>query len=118
MLGLPNFKKTPEGIPIARPVSAPFNAPQVRATEPKAEPATTPAQAFAEAPRRIKRLRFLAMEGASGNAQIENEKINGLWARAFCKLYDSRPGIRHELETLPMHTVFTKVNKLLDKGLI
>lgn len=118
MFQLPSFGKSSkkaeplqsDPVYVARPIAR-VPTPERAIAEPM-----SPSQAFAASPRRIKRLRVLALEGASGRAQIENTKnVCGLWARAFCKLYDSRPELRRTLETLPFNEVFTKVNNLIDK---
>lgn len=94
-------------------------APVRPSVSPKPYQATgTDDRAFGQLPRRIRRLKALALEGGYSNgAQIEGLKVSSLWAVAFVRLYDkSNLGQKQILELKSISQVFNFVNDCIDKG--
>jgi hypothetical protein len=70
-------------------------------------------------PKRIQRLRALAVLGAHGNRNIEKCRINGMWAQLIIAMYDDAPPEqRLNIETKPIDIVLRVAQSLLAKGAV
>jgi len=76
-------------------------------------------ETFALEPKRIKRMRVLATEGAHGLSTIEGLKINGCVAQAFITLYDQVDNAKKDkMVQMPIAQVFMLVANLMEKKAI